>query len=75
MGFKPSGKRQSGHVGRVRGPPTGCSGCNGKPSRDGEGIETEEMNHAFIGIMTAPSGRIISGWQLPLPKALSIIAM
>lgn len=28
----------------------------------------------YIGIMTAPSGRIISGVQLPLPNTLSISA-
>ena len=32
------------------------------------------FNQAFIGIMTAPSGRIISGVQLPLPNTLSIIS-
>ena len=30
------------------------------------------FRYAFIGIMTAPSGRIISGVQLPLPNTLSI---
>ena len=32
------------------------------------------VSYACIGIMTAPSGRIISGVQLPLPNTSSIRA-